>query len=404
MQGTAVKVYGYRWAVLLAFMFITALNQLLWITFAPITNAAASYYGVSDLAIAALSMSFLIVYLFVSFPASWVIDRHGFRVAVGIGAALTGVFGLLRGFFAASYVPVLICQIGIAVGQPFILNAVTKVAARWFPLEERATAAGLGTLGIYIGILGGLVLTPLIVGRSSINETLMLYGVVAMIAAVTFLLVAREHPPTPPSPVVTEEKSLAFDGLWQVLHRRDFVLLLLIFFVGLGIFNSVTTWIEDIVRPRGFSATQAGISGGLMIAGGIVGALVMPPLSDHAHRRVPFITLALGGATLGLLGLTFATHWWLLLASALLLGFSLLSSGPIGFQYGAEIAYPVREGMSNGLILLMGQIAGIAFIIGMDSLKSPVSGSMVLPLLVLAGLLALSFVLSTRLKESDLMR
>jgi MFS family permease len=184
------------------------------------------------------------------------------------------------------------------------------------------------------------------------------------------------------------------DGLRQAPQRRDFVFLI-IFFVGLGLFNSVTTWIEDIVRPRGFSATQAGIAGGLMIAGGILGALVMPPLSDRTRRRVPFITLAMGGAIVGLLGLAFTTHFWLLLASGLVLGFSLLSAGPIGFQYGAEVAYPAPEGMSNGLILLMGQIAGIVFIIGMDSLKSPVSGAMTSSLLLLTGLLALSLFLST---------
>jgi hypothetical protein len=41
------------------------------------------------------------------------------------------------------------------------------------------------------------------------------------------------------------------------LRKKDFVLLMTIFFVGLGVFNAVTTWIEDIVRPRGFSIIQA---------------------------------------------------------------------------------------------------------------------------------------------------
>ena len=96
MERTEFKVYGYRWVVLLAFMFVVAVNQLLWITFAPITGSAATYYEVSDLSIGLLSMSFMIVYIFVSIPASWVIDTYGIRVAVGIGAALTGVFGMLR--------------------------------------------------------------------------------------------------------------------------------------------------------------------------------------------------------------------------------------------------------------------------------------------------------------------
>jgi len=400
MEQTSFKVYSYRWIVLLAFMFVVAINQLLWITFAPITGNAATYYGVSDLSIGLLSMSFMIVYIVISIPASWVIDTYGIRVAVGIGAALTGVFGLLRGLVAPYYALVLISQIGIAIGQPFILNAVTKVAARWFPIQERATASGLGSLAMYLGIAVGMAVTPYLTLQSSIDSMLVAYGIVSVVAAVVFFGVARERPPTPPCPPGQEERSLVFDGLKQTLRKRDFVLLMIIFFVGLGAFNGVTTWIEDIVRPRGFSITQAGIIGGLMVVGGIIGALVLPSLSDRYRRRTPFLVLAVVGATLGLVGITYATGYWLLLASAFILGFFLLSAGPIGFQYGAEVAYPAPEGTSNGLLLLMGQISGVVFIIGMDSFKSPGTGSMTPSLVVLIGLMVLALLLGTRLRES----
>jgi len=403
MEQTGFKVYGYRWIVLLAFMFVTAVNQLLWITFAPITGSAARYYGVSDLSIGLLSMSFMIVYIFVSIPASWVIDTYGIRVAVGLGAALTGIFGLLRGLLAADYNLVLISQIGIAIGQPFILNAITKVAARWFPIRERATASGLGSLAMYLGIVAGLALTPYLTIRSSISSTLVTYGIVSVIAAVAFFGLVKERPPTPPCPPGQEERALVLDGLKQILRRRDFILLMIIFFVGLGAFNAVTTWIEDIVRPRGFSITQAGVTGGLMVVGGVIGALIIPSLSDRYRKRVPFILLALAGAIPGLIGITYATSYWLLLASAFVLGFCLLSAGPIGFQYGAEITYPAPEGTSNGLLLLMGQISGIIFIFGMDSFKSPETGSMTPSLVALIGLTVLGLLLGTRLRESRLM-
>ena len=403
MKQSTFTVYGYRWVVLLAFMLTAAFNQLLWITYAPITGSAAAYYGVTDLSIGLLSMSFMIAYLFVSIPASWVIDTYGFRVAVGIGAGLTGVFGLMRGLAAANYTLVLCAQIGIAIGQPFILNAVTKVAARWFPLQERATASGFGSLAIYLGILAGMALTPYLSLWVGIASMLLAYGVGAMVAGVIFLAVARESPPTPPGPAGQEERALMFDGLRQALHNKNFLLLMLIFFIGLGIFNSVTTWIEDILRPRGFSITQAGIAGGLMIVGGVIGALTLPALSDRYRRRVPFIILALVGAIPGLAGITFATSTLLLLLSAFLLGFFLLSSGPIGFQYGAEIARPTPEGTSNGLLLLMGQISGIAFIFGMDSFKVAGTGSMTPSLILLIGLLLLGLFVARRLHESELL-
>ena len=110
MSQPAYRVYPYRWVVLLTYMGITALNQLLWISFAPITSGAAAYMGVSDLAIGLLSVSFMIVYLVVSIPASWAIDTWGMRAAVGIGAALTGGFGLMRGLVAPNYTLVLVAQ------------------------------------------------------------------------------------------------------------------------------------------------------------------------------------------------------------------------------------------------------------------------------------------------------
>jgi len=395
-------VYGYRWVMLAVFMLVVAINQLLWITFASITSEAVKFYGVSDLSIGLLSMIFMIVYIVISIPASWVIDTYGLRVAVGIGAALTGIFGLMRGLTASSYPLVLVAQIGIAIGQPFILNAVTTVAARWFPVRERATASGLGSLAMYLGIFLGLGVTPLLTKNFQIGGMLMAYGITSVVAALVFFVFAKERPASPPCPPGMEVRSLVFDGFKQMFRQRNFILLLVIFFVGLGVFNAVTTWIENVIAPRGFTSTQAGTVGGLMILGGIVGALVVPSLSDRYRKRVPFIILALVGATVGLVGIAYAASYWLLLTASFTLGFFLLSSGPVGFQYGAEITHPTPEGTSNGLLILMGQISGIAFIFAMDAFKDPATGSMTTSLVVLIVLMALSILLGALLREPKL--
>lgn len=137
-----------------------------------------------------------------------------------------------------------------------------------------------------------------------------------------------------------------------------------------------------------------------MIVGGIIGAVVIPLISDHYRKRTPYLLLAVIGATLGLVGITFANSYWLLLFSAFVFGFFLLSAGPVGFQYGAEVTHPTPEGTSNGLLLLMGQISGIVFILGLDSFKSPETGSMTLPLVALIGLMVISLLFCTRLGEA----
>jgi sugar phosphate permease len=388
--------------MLSVYMIIIAVNQLLWITFAPITNEAVQHYGVSDLKIGILSMCFMIVYLVVSIPASWIIDTYGIRIGVGIGAVFTGLFGLLRGLVSSNFNLLLMAQIGIAIGQPFLLNAITKVAARWFPIEERATASGLGTLSSYLGILTGMILTPWLVNGSGIPGMLHIYGIFALISAVVFIVFVRERPPVAPCRPDQEERALALDGLKLIFKNKDFNWLMLIFFIGLGIFNAVTTWIENILSPRGFTSVQAGITGGLMIAGGILGALILPILSDHYRKRIPFIMIAIAGAAISLIGITVATNYTMVLISGMAFGFFLLSSGPIGFQYGAEITYPISEGTSNGFLLLAGQISGILFIFGMNGFKSSSTGSMTRPLIVLIFLMLVGLLCTTKIRESSL--
>lgn len=398
-----IITYPYRWIVLFSFMLVMGVQQLLWITFASITSSAVAFYHVSDLGIGMLSMVFMVVYLFASFPASWVIDTYGFRISVGLGALLTCVFGMLRGVFADNYGWVMVCQIGIAIGQPFIVNAVSTVAVRWFPLKERATASGLAWLAGYLGLVVGLAFTPYISEISSIPHMLILYGICSIVAAAVFLLVAREKPPTPQCAPEQEVRALVIDGLRQMVKKKDFLLFNIIFFIGLGVFNGMSTWIENIVKPRGFTSVQAGIIGGVMVACGVLGSAVLPMLSDKYRSRTKFILIAVIGCIPGLIGITYARSYWLILVSGGILGFFMLSTAPIGFQYCAEIGYPAPEGTSTGVLMMMGQVAGILFIFGMDLFKSPESGSMMVPMLVMILLMLVNVFLATRLKESKML-
>jgi len=391
------KVYRYRWVVLGVFMLINLATQLLWITYAPITGPAAKFYGVSDMQIGLLAMIFMMAFLPFSIPASWLIDTYGFRIPISIGAILMGVFGILRGAAGSNYTLVLLATIGIAVSQPFFFNAWTKVPAQWFGLEERATAIGFITLANLIGTALGMVLTPILIGKLSIPGVQLIYGGFAAFSALLFLILAREKPATPPCPEGQEVRALMLDGLKNALKIKDFWIYMVIYFIGVGIYTGVTTWVESIIRPRGFTPTQAGTLGALMLIGGMLGATLIPPISDRLHKRKIFIFTGILLSIPGLVGVTFATSAWLLFASAFCLGFFLNSTGPIGLQYAAEITYPTSEGTSNGLIQLFGQ-ASVVFVYAMEALKTS-SGAFTPALLLAVGLFLVSALLITRLHD-----
>jgi len=394
---TQFKLYSYRWVVLAVFTFANLAIQTLWISYAPITGPAAKFFGVSDLQIGLLSMSFMIAYLPLSIPVSWVIDTYGFRVAVGIGVILMGVFGILRGIAGASYSYVLWSTVGLAAAQPFMLNAWTKVPAKWFALEERATAVGIVTLGNLVGTALGMVLTPVLLESMSIPSVQLIYGGIAAFSALLFLFFSKESPPTPPCPPGQEVRALMLDGLKHAVSVKAFWFTLAVAFVGLGIFNGITTWIENIIRPRGFTPNDAGTLGALMIIGGVIGAVVIPALSDKQRKRQLYLYISLLGAIPGMLGLTFASNPALLFTSAFGLGFFLVSAMPIAMQYAAEVTHPTPEGTSAGLIQLFGQGA-VVFVYIMEALKTA-DGSFTPALLLSVGLLLASVLFVSQMRD-----
>ena len=396
-EQSTYKLYPYRWVVLAVFMFVNITIQMLWITYAPITILASKFYGVSDSKIGLLSMVFMIAFIPFSIPVSWGIDTFGFRKTVSLGAIIMAIFGVIRGLVGDNYTLVLISTIGIAIAQPFLLNAWTKVPALWFGHKERATAVGLVTLASLVGTALGMVLTPELVKTMTIDRIQLLYGVIAAVSTVLCVILAREKPATPPCAYGEDVRALMLDGLKHALRVPKFWIYLFISFVGLGLFNGITTWVEPIIRLRGFTPDDAGTLGALMLGGGLVGAVIMPIFSDKSRRRQPFILLGFALAIPGLIGVTFATSGWLLLLSAFWMGFFLVSANPIGMQYSAEITHPTPEGTSNGLIQLFGQ-ASVIFVTVMDRLKTP-DGSFTLSLLLMVGLLTISSVLIVFMKD-----
>lgn len=400
MSDQKFKLYGYRWVVLAVFMFINLTIQILWIGYAPITGPSARFYGVSDLQIGMLAMTFMIAFIPLSIPVSWVIDTFGFKPAVSIGAILMGVFGLARGWAGNNYSLVLWSTIGIAIAQPFLLNAWTKVPANWFGIDERATAVGLVTLSSLVGTALGMLLTPILTVDLPIPTVQLIYGGIAALSSILFVIFARENPPTPPCPPGQEVRSLMLDGLKNALKVKSFWLFLVIFFIAMGIFNGVTTWVEDIIRPRGFTPMDAGTVGALMLVGGVIGAVVIPPFSDKQRKRRIYL---LGGFLLAipsLIGVTFASSAWLLFGSSFFLGFFLVGVSPIGIQYAAEITHPTPEGTSNGLIQLFGQ-ASVVFVYIMEATKAP-DGAFTPALMLATAFLVISVFLTWRLDEPAL--
>jgi len=429
MGSSSYRVYKYRWVVLLVFALLNGVIQLNWITFAPITVDCISLYNTSPFWIVLLSMSFMVVYLFVSVPASYIIDKYGVHIGVGIGAVLTGVFSYVRSVYAADYTMVAISQFALAVAQPFIMNAITKVAAEWFPVNERATATGITALAQFVGIIVAMAVTkPLTesflapgaagIDLAAIQSMLRVYGIVSIVSAIVFLLFARNKPETPPCAETEVEKFSVIEGLKYLFKQRDVIILLTIFFIGLGMFNAITTFIDLILAGKGFIAggNESGNVGAAMMIAGVLGAVVIPPISDKVRKRKIFLIICFTGMLPGLIGLTFFNSYIALIISSGIFGFFFMAAAPLGYQYAAEVSHPAPESTSQGMIVLSGQLSGTIFItamalmgnITMEALADANAASEAIsltPFMVVFIVLALvNIVLGFMIKESPMIK
>lgn len=394
-------VSAYRWVILGAIVPIIAATEMMWLSLAPISSQAAGFFKVSDMNIALFSMSYMIMYIVFALPASWVIDRFGFRVSLTIGALLTAIFGLARAYYIRDFTLVLASQFLIAVGQPFLLNITTKVPANWFPVSERATAAGLLTMAQYVGFALAMVLSPMLAERGGIPAVLWVFGLVAVVAALIAIVFTRERPRVPPPGPVASQEGFTFTSFKALFRNRAFVLVLIAGFISIGIFNTVLTLLESILAPRGISSMQAGMVGGVFVVAGVAGAVVLPIISDRLHTRVPMFVAAVALLAPLYLGFAYLRDFNLIAICAGLAGFSTMGVAPVLFQYGSEVAYPIPEGTSLGLILLMGQISGALFVY-LFELLNKTSGSVIVPMLGVVVLTLLEVPFALQMKESKL--
>lgn len=73
--ATEYTVYPIRWLVLFVFVFNSASNSMQWIQYTIIQDAIVKYYGVSSIQVYWTSMIFMITYIPLIFPASWLLDK-----------------------------------------------------------------------------------------------------------------------------------------------------------------------------------------------------------------------------------------------------------------------------------------------------------------------------------------
>jgi len=381
---TGGPVQMNRWLILAGYALLTACTQLLWLAYAPITTQAHRAMGVSSGAVGDLAIIFPLMYVILALPAGRWLDAR-FGQALSLGAVLTAGGGLLRLAGPSSYGWALAGQFVIAAGQPFVLNSITKVAARYFPARERTAAISVGSVALFAGILAAVLSGGPLFDAGGLTLLLWAQAAVAVLAAAWVLAAVRAPAAFPGDP------SVAVSLRWLRGDRLMWVLAGLLF-VGMGVFNAVATWLDSILTHFG----HGGASGyliAIMTVGGIAGGAVLPGIVARRDQRRGMLEIAVV-VTAAAFAVMTVVHSPAVGGIVLFVaGFFLLAGLPVVLDWSELHSGAERAGAAAGFLLLAGNLGGVVLAL----IVQAVIGNPYLSLgaLALAGLAGL--VLATRL-------
>ena len=256
--------------------------------------------AVSDVQIGLLiGTSFAVFYTLASIPLARVADRGDRRVVIVAGATTWGAT-TAGCAFADSFAILLMCRIGVGLGEAALVPAALSLIADLFPRDRRAlptsifvTIGACGAAGAMV--VGGLVLHwaetadvssfPIVAQMAPWRLTLVVVGLPAIGAALAILALVDEPARTePPSPERTSLRALTRH---VADNRRTYAGFFAAATITSVLNYSLFAWFPaHLIRSFDISPPSVGLLfGGIGVAATLAGGIAIPFLAGELTRR-----------------------------------------------------------------------------------------------------------------------
>jgi len=346
------RVHAFRRPALAAFALLVLTTQVLWLTFAAVTTRTADHLGVSEGAVGDLAVVNAAAFVLLAIPAGRWMDRS-YERALAAGALFTAAGAVVRALDPSSYATILIGQVVMSIGQPLVLSALTKVAARHFPRREQTAAISVAAGAQYAGILVAVLTSAWLVDAGGFGLLLRAHAVLAAVAAALVLATLR-LPAHSTDAQRTPLGALARDRLlWKLAG---------LLFLGFGAYNALATWLDAILVDVGHR-DLAGPVIAVMTGAGIVGAAVLPSVAARRDARRAIALVATGSLAVVMLALAATQPVWLVYAGLALVGFLLMGTLPVVLEWSEVHAGPARAGTVTAVLLLAGNLGAVLVVL-----------------------------------------
>ena len=240
---------------------------------------------------------FMVGYTILTFSGGFLVSRFSARKIIAVVMVLrsvaTIVTGCVCGFFS-----LLVTRIGFGLAEGPLMPSVNSTVNHWMLSREKATAAGLYITALPLGIILGSILCGYILESFGWRFLFVAFGIVGIVLGVLSWIIMRDTPAEHPSisskeleiieadyniSTTTNSGGSTFHQLmqdpWIWVNAAYNFLYSLTFWANL---NWLPTY---FVMARGTSILKSGYFSALPWFAGLLGLLVLGPLSDKIGKK-----------------------------------------------------------------------------------------------------------------------
>jgi len=181
-----------------------------------------------------------------------------------------------------------------------------------------------------------------------------------------FAIIIRNAPEHPPSLVATkdpEERNFCA-ALAEVLKIRSYVLLLIIFLGVDGCFIALSDIISELFTAYNYDESDTSLFAGVTVICGVIASMSVGIMLQRTSKYLitirvvcfcTFMCFILAAIILPL------GHFLPTMFTCGLLGICLVPVIPCSMNFGQELTFPMAPALTNGILLMFGQLGGAVF-------------------------------------------
>ena len=245
------KVSSYRWVVVALFWLVIFAFGANWFALSPtLTTAEHNFHvepWVSHLLISLIGM----FVIFFAWPAGTLIDRRGPKLSISIGALFMAIGFGIRPWLLQSFTSVMLTSVIAGIGLAWILVALAPQMMKWFPSKSVGLPIGISASGLFIGFGTGSLLVPLLapsaITVADYYTPFLLFGIIAIITFVLWVVFAKDHPTIPPEERPAVQKMSFTGSMKSIFSSKNAFLYPLIGFFIVGITLVISAFTHSLV-------------------------------------------------------------------------------------------------------------------------------------------------------------